>query len=118
MTNFVKNIENIKFYVIIFIKLLFKSYNKKEVIYMQKSTNTEKTEIIINNKNYVNTKIIDVKKFNEEVNEEIDEDFELTDEDIQHLLKSEEDIRMGRTYTLEEVKQHFKEKYGVNFDEV
>ena len=32
----------------------------------------------------------------------IDTDFELTEEDIQHLLKSEEDVRMGRVCTMEE----------------
>ena len=46
------------------------------------------------------------------------EEIELTEEDIQHLLKSEEDIRMGRTHTLEEVIKDFKEKYGVKIDEI
>ena len=50
--------------------------------------------------------------FIEEDNQEIDMDLELTEEDIQHLLKSEEDIKMGRTRDAVEVFKEFKEKYG------
>ena len=46
---------------------------------------------------------------------EIDTDFELTEEDIQHLLKSEEDIRMGRVYTMEEFTKRFEKRHGLRF---
>ena len=63
---------------------------------------------------------INLKMTKEELldNDIDNEEIELTEEDIQHLLKSEEDIRMGRTHTLEEVMKDFKEKYGVKIDEI
>ncbi len=45
-------------------------------------------------------------------NNEIDEDFKLTEEDIQALLESEEDIREGRVYTEEEVYEYLKKECG------
>ena len=51
-----------------------------------------------------------VKKIQE--NNEIDEDFRLTKEDIQHLLKSEEDIREGRVCTQEELIEFLKKECG------
>ena len=49
---------------------------------------------------------------------EIDTDFELTEEDIQHLLKSEEDIRMGRVYTTEEVIKYLEQECGFEYDNI
>ena len=46
---------------------------------------------------------------------EIDTDLELTEEDIQHLLKSEEDVRMGRVCTIEEFTKRFEERHGLKF---
>ena len=46
---------------------------------------------------------------------EIDTDFELTEEDIQHLLKSEEDVRMGRVCTMEEFTKRFEKRHGLRF---
>ena len=43
----------------------------------------------------------------------IDTDFELTEEDIKHLLKSEEDIRLGRVYTIEEFTERFEKRHGL-----
>ena len=40
---------------------------------------------------------------------------QLTEEDIRHLKKSEEDIENGRVHTLEEVKQIFKER-GLKYE--
>ncbi len=51
-----------------------------------------------------------VKKIQE--NNEVDEDFRLTKEDIQHLLKSEEDIREGRVCTQEEFIEFLKKECG------
>ncbi len=48
-----------------------------------------------------------IKKIND-----INEDFKLSEEDIQALLESEEDIREGRVYTEEEVVEYLKEKCG------
>ena len=45
-------------------------------------------------------------------NNEVDEDFKLTEEDIQALLESEEDIRKGRVYTLEELIENLKKECG------
>ena len=45
----------------------------------------------------------------------IDTDFELTEEDIKHLLKSEEDIRLGRVRTMEESIKKLENKYGFKF---
>ena len=39
--------------------------------------------------------------------------FVLNERSIQCLLRSEADIENGRTKSLEEVKQLFKEKYGI-----
>ena len=46
---------------------------------------------------------------------EIDTDFELTEEDIQHLLKSEEDVRMGRVCTMEESIKKLERKCGFKY---
>ena len=48
---------------------------------------------------------------NQKVVENIENNYGLTEEDIQHLLKSEEDIRMGRVYTIEEFNKHFEERH-------
>lgn len=40
-------------------------------------------------------------------------DIQLTEEDMMHLRKSEEDVENGRVYTLKEAKQIFKERLGV-----
>jgi len=40
-------------------------------------------------------------------------EFVLDESSIQCLLRSEADIENGRTKSLEEVKQIFKEKYGI-----
>ena len=45
-------------------------------------------------------------------NNEVDEDFKLTEEDIQALLESEEDIREGRVYTEEEVYEYLRKECG------
>lgn len=45
-------------------------------------------------------------------NNEVDEDFELTEEDIEALLRSEEDIREGRVYTEEEFWNILKKECG------
>ncbi len=45
-------------------------------------------------------------------NNEVDEDFKLTEEDIQALLEAEEDIREGRVYTLEELIENLKRECG------
>ena len=45
----------------------------------------------------------------------IDTDFELTEEDIKHLLKSEEDIRLGRVCTMEESIKRLENKCGFKF---
>ncbi len=45
-------------------------------------------------------------------NNEVDEDFRLTEEDIQALLESEEDIREGRVYTEEEVVEYLRRECG------
>ena len=45
-------------------------------------------------------------------NKEVDEDFRLTEEDIQALLESEEDIREGRVYTEEEVVEYLRRECG------
>ena len=45
-------------------------------------------------------------------NNEVDEKFELTEEDIQALLESEEDIREGRVYTEEEVYEYLRKECG------
>ena len=39
---------------------------------------------------------------NKKMLKEIGTDIKLTEEDIQHLLKSEEDVRMGRVCTMKE----------------
>lgn len=44
---------------------------------------------------------------------DIDEDFELAEEDIQALLEAEEDIREGRVYTEEEFWDSFEKKWGI-----
>ena len=46
---------------------------------------------------------------------ELDTNFKLTEEDIQHLLKSEEDVRMGRVYTTEEVIKYLEQKCGFRY---
>ena len=46
------------------------------------------------------------------------EEIELTEEDIQRLLKSEEDIRMGRTYTLKEVIKNLEKECGFRYYKV
>ena len=43
---------------------------------------------------------------------DIDEKFELAEEDIQALLEAEEDIREGRVYTLEELVDSLKRECG------
>ena len=45
-------------------------------------------------------------------NNEVVEDFKLTEEDIQALLEAEEDIREGRVYTLEELIENLKRECG------
>ena len=45
----------------------------------------------------------------------IDTDFELTEEDIEHLLKSEEDIRLGRVCTMEESIKRLENNCGFKF---
>ena len=50
-----------------------------------------------------------IKKIQEN---EVDEDFKLTEEDIQHLLRSEEDIREGRVCTQEELIEILKKECG------
>ena len=42
-----------------------------------------------------------------------DEEFELTEQDIEHLLKSEEDIRLGRVYTMEEFTKRFEKRHNL-----
>ncbi len=42
----------------------------------------------------------------------VDDSFELTEEDIQALLKSEEDIRKGRVYTEEEAYEYLRKECG------
>ena len=49
---------------------------------------------------------------------EVDTEFELTEEDIQHLLKSEEDIRMGRVYTTEEVIKYLEQECGFEYYDI
>ena len=49
---------------------------------------------------------------------EIDTDLELTEEDIQHLLKSEEDVRMGRVYTTEEVIKYLEKECGFEYYDI
>ena len=44
---------------------------------------------------------------------DIDEEFELAEEDIQALLEAEEDIREGRVYTEEELWDSFEKKWGI-----
>lgn len=39
-------------------------------------------------------------------------DLELTEDDIKHLLKSEEDIEKGRVYDFDEIIEEWNEKYG------
>ena len=46
-----------------------------------------------------------------------DTDFELTEEDIKHLLKSEEDIRLGRVCTMEEFFEKLEKEYGFEYIE-
>ena len=46
-----------------------------------------------------------------------DDDFELTEEDIKHLLKSEEDIKQGRVYTAEEVIKYLEKECGFKYAE-
>ena len=46
-----------------------------------------------------------------------DEGFELTEEDIKHLLKSEEDIKQGRVYTAEEVIKYLEKECGFKYAE-
>lgn len=60
---------------------------------------------------------INLKMPKEEIldNDVDNEEIELTEEDIQHLLKSEEDIRMGRTYTLEEVIKNLEKECGFRY---
>ena len=52
---------------------------------------------------------------NKKMLKEVDTDIELTEEDIQHLLKSEEDVRMGKVYTMEEFTKRFEERHGLKF---
>ena len=51
------------------------------------------------------------KKITKNINNDID----LTEEDIKHLLKSEEDIRLGRVYTTEEVIKYLEQKCGFRY---
>ena len=55
-----------------------------------------------------------MKKENKMV-KEVDTNFELTEEDIKHLLKTEEDVRMGRVYTTEEVIKYLERKCGFRY---
>ncbi len=48
---------------------------------------------------------------------EVDTDFELTEEDIQHLLKSEEDVRLGRVCTMEEFFEKLEKEHGFKYIE-
>ena len=43
-------------------------------------------------------------------------DLKLTEEDIKHLLKSEEDIEMGRVRNAYDVFEEWEEKFGVQFE--
>ena len=54
------------------------------------------------------------KEKNKIINDE-DIDFELTEKDIKHLLKSEEDIRLGRVYTTEEIIKYLEQKCGFRY---
>ncbi len=46
-------------------------------------------------------------------NNDIAEDIELTEEDIQAILESEEDIREGRIYTEKEFWNNFEKRWGI-----
>ena len=46
-------------------------------------------------------------------NYDIAEDIELTEEDIQAILESEEDIREGRIYTEKEFWNNFEKRWGI-----
>ena len=46
-----------------------------------------------------------------------EEFFKLTEEDIKHLLKSEEDIKQGRVYTTEEVIKYLEKECGFKYIE-
>ena len=52
---------------------------------------------------------------NNKMIKEIDTDIELTEEDIQHLLKSEEDVRMGRVCTMEEFFEKLEREHGFKY---
>ncbi len=52
---------------------------------------------------------------NDKMVNEIDTDIELTEEDIQHLLKSEEDVRMGRVCTMEEFFEKLEREHGFKY---
>ena len=54
---------------------------------------------------------------NKKMLKEIDTNIELTEEDIQHLLKSEEDIRMGRVCTMEEFFEKLEKEHGFKYIE-
>ncbi len=45
----------------------------------------------------------------------VENNYGLTEEDIQHLLKSEEDIRMGRVSTMEESIKKLEQKCGFKY---
>ena len=52
---------------------------------------------------------------NKKMLKEVDTDIELTEEDIQHLLKSEEDVRMGRVCTMEEFFEKLEREHGFKY---
>ena len=52
---------------------------------------------------------------NNKMVKEINTDLELTEEDIQHLLKSEEDVRMGRVGTMEEFFEKLEREHGFKY---
>ena len=52
---------------------------------------------------------------NDKMVNEIDTDIELTEEDIQHLLKSEEDVRKGRVCTMEEFFEKLEREHGFKY---
>ena len=41
---------------------------------------------------------------------------QLTEDDIMHLKKSEDDIENGRVHTWEEIEKYFIQEHGVKFD--
>lgn len=51
----------------------------------------------------------------QKVTQNVDSKLDLTEEDIEHLLKSEEDIRLRRVYTTEEVIKYLEQKCGFKY---